>query len=1312
MRPQRHRFHIPARLVGVFGWIVVALWIGVLCLEGAGVLHGTVQSYLRVRLGSLGDELTIGGSEWSIVHKSLSFTDVRWGEDMHVERVTVSLDLTRPWSPRLSRVVVDSGSVRVSESLREAWLEQSEVTASHDDAIELPTVYVRDLEVGLYSRRVGEIPIGFLDARLDSHASRPSRVRGLLRLIGAEDKQIGQVFLGGETTAGDQLEVFASGRDLPLDLDQLRDVPALEFIEPWHPGGHASVDVRARIDLTGVRAPVVEVGLGVSEGRLALPHIPADRPLRDLDVIAVATYDTSLEVWDPAAWRGRAQVRADFEGQGLESSLRWGRAAQVGHVIDGWLSVHQAKINGPLIDLIGRPHVITEELMPMLDARGTVDFHGGVRISDKVHVSALIDDPEAFDPGAIEYGLKVVPTGDASVAYHGRLSQRGQRDIGFPLRVEEINGHVVFSWNREVSRQQKLGLIDLAGTTPTGGEINAHGSWFYTPRHLLGPRAERGRGSFYLHVDSPGIPLDEHLEEGVRGLSGVLPHGRVWGTYTPEYGQGRDGGSLKADFDLWSGTENPAVATRLAARITDGRVRWQHMPILVEDVDADFLVETDGQSSWGSGNHWGLAMDVTGHHAALREPLRLDLFLRQKMSRAQRSDREAVLTTEGELLRLEVRGLNSVHSSLERALVSQHEELAGILEDTGVQGFFDVTVTRERGRPDSESTTYVVATPIADQVRAKPSVFDMRTEHLEGQIFASIRDTPSTPGASPSSQAPRVETRVHPIAGLWGNPLAPVRVGMHGLFRADGSSVTQVFGAGLSVSNPALLAVAARAARSGSGPTTRAELERRERLQRDPLDVPPEPRAADWTRFGTSGHVDVTGEVRIPGNEDMEDFLRSSFSAFLRDGELAPDGRPILWGVHGELTYGDTESPEIGSDGQPVAPRPALRARELNAMLGVTPVQLRDFVLVREGEDLRFEGDLHARRLPLDSVHLAPFLDPAVLRALTQDLGWHSVVDAVGLHMTILQRADGETVTRFHGPLTLSDTGIDVGIPVSFSAAHVDEIDLRVEGGKIRFWAQLSDTFGEIAGRRIDRAEMLVSYVAPRLSIRDLRGEFEGGVLRSIGLEDRGSAEFFSLDLAPPFRFQLAADMRGVDAGELLRGAFNSDFANQGDLRATMRLDGDLERLTDIRGDGEVRLGNSSLWAIPVFQSLFSQLGFDTTATFHRMETRFALRDGRFDMSGMRLKSDLLSLVGEGWVDLDGRMHHDLQVRYSLVDRLGPLTWLLYQIQNGLLAVSIRGDMARPQVILRGLLSALVGVQGGEDQALPLPKASSLPVRF
>jgi hypothetical protein len=268
------------------------------------------------------------------------------------------------------------------------------------------------------------------------------------------------------------------------------------------------------------------------------------------------------------------------------------------------------------------------------------------------------------------------------------------------------------------------------------------------------------------------------------------------------------------------------------------------------------------------------------------------------------------------------------------------------------------------------------------------------------------------------------------------------------------------------------------------------------------------------------------------------------------------------------------------------------------------------------------------------------------------------------------------------------------------------------ETGKVRAWAEIEGLRGRVADRNVGPARMLVTYVQPRLSIENLDAVFEGGRALPLGGGTAAGGSAFSVDLVPPFPFQLAMDLRDVQIAGLLRGLFASSIATQGTLSARMRLTGDTSRLLGLSGTGTFELEDSRLWSIPVFRALFSQLGLDDTAIFDSMSTNVRLRDGVIQTNDIEVHSPLLQLVGSGTVDLDGSLHHDLEVRYAILDYLGPLRRLIYSVQNRLLSVAIRGDMDRPSVKLRGPISGLFGRGDDEVRELPLPDYASLPERF
>ena len=188
--------------------------------------------------------------------------------------------------------------------------------------------------------------------------------------------------------------------------------------------------------------------------------------------------------------------------------------------------------------------------------------------------------------------------------------------------------------------------------------------------------------------------------------------------------------------------------------------------------------------------------------------------------------------------------------------------------------------------------------------------------------------------------------------------------------------------------------------------------------------------------------------------------------------------------------------------------------------------------------------------------------------------------------------------------------------------------------------------------------------------------------------------------------------MWDVEIRELLEDVFASEIADRGFLTGQVSMHGELANLLDVRGAGWGRVDQTVLWSVPVVRDLFSQLGFDETAVFDEMRTEFTLGDGRIDMQEVHVHSPLLNLQGSGSLGIDGTLHHDLEVRYSLMDKTGPVGSLVHWLQSSLLSISVRGDMSRPRILLRGVFTAPFTGSDDSFRALPAPGFSPLRSRF
>ena len=445
--------------------------------------------------------------------------------------------------------------------------------------------------------------------------------------------------------------------------------------------------------------------------------------------------------------------------------------------------------------------------------------------------------------------------------------------------------------------------------------------------------------------------------------------------------------------------------------------------------------------------------------------------------------------------------------------------------------------------------------------------------------------------------------------------------------------------------------------------------------------------SSDKGRLTITGFVDASAQVQ-PGQETSTvnlwvDCERITLPGFQE--ELGP--------VRGQI--------ELTGEGLITSPHLEL------SMVGANAI-LTDLVIdPRPGKE-RATTAISAQNIHLGEKQLNLLLGAETAGVLIDELQAKGLLSIESGILAVHLPQGGSPKVRFDGRVSLLDASMTLGLPIEVQRLGESEVTLISEDNEIRVRVKVADLNASLAGRTLEGASFQATFIKPRLVIEDFSAGFEGGRLETQGLSQANTASFFSMDLAAPFPFSLSAIMRAVDVGRLTRGIFQSEFANEGRLDGNLRLSGELGNLLGVRGTGRIELKDSALWAIPVFQALFATLGFDSTATFGSMETWLKLEGGVINMSGMRLKSDILSLVGDGTLDMEGELDYSMEVRYSLVDKFGLVNKIIYLLQDELIRISIEGDMGRPAVVARGILSRFTSHER-QGRRLPIPPLSTLP---
>lgn len=951
---------------------------------------------------------------------------------------------------------------------------------------------------------------------------------------------------------------------------------------------------------------------------------------------------------DPAT---TAEVWRAAEGQGTFT------ARLVGEALSGsvWLPP-----GGQLeLALVGPAMTLDERRLADLglDESGAVrsnwrafDFTGRADIA----MGIRLDLTRPGDPlQGLDVCLDASSAGLSSFRYNG-FEVPGVGREGIPLTCDQVEGRAVLGLRVGHERPMMLGIVDVHGS---------HGSGPFRSSGLIVSPAPEANS---LSAGRPPMPdLDLSIEVERRALDGELATALdgmtgtnwIWSTFSPS------GGHCDASVLLRARPALTGLTAQLDIHAEDSDMRWSGLPVGLHVDEFDL------------GLRWSRAVGKDARGWPWRA-VGGRFHARGSSASVTGLEVDGVVRASSEEGPVEVTGIESTYFVRVTApglalrgrdwdeLVAALPELAQIGTDLGTKGRVDLVWVDGSVRPSGGREMSMEVTPVL--VELLPSEFPMVTSEVTGRLSMSGGQARRIPG---DELEPPVTGAYRGIfAGRWAGGMrvaADLEVPLDR--QLDGR--LQFVGGGLDPSNGALLGALASQARTGEEETA---------LATEGLDL--------------DGRVDLAGTLTLtPGGTSPKPDLE----IFLRDNTFRTDGLQLS-GLFGVLTI---------SNGALIGP-------QVRAELAGTPVHLSNARFAfdptqRQGATF-FSTELSASDVPLDREHLSAFLEPATLDGLFEQFDWRGTVDLERLTLALDREPDGRLALRLAGDLTPNGMYLVFGAPIEISTAQVELAEFVLEGGRARAWGRVQGLFGALAGREIRSGELLFSYMDQRLTIQGLAGDFAGGELRSLG---GGTGAALAVDLAPPHHFALGIELKGVDAGALLEGAFGGE-ENQGKIDAAVRFEATPDDILAASGAGWVRIREARLWSIPVFRELFTQLGFDATGVFDSMRTNFAIQNGAFELRDMRAHSPLLKLVGDGRLDMNGDLAADFEVRYGLIDKLGPLRFLVYWFQNSLLRVEVRGDLHRPLVLLRNSFFDFFKRNKGQRPRLPLPYPTPLPPRF
>lgn len=752
-----------------------------------------------------------------------------------------------------------------------------------------------------------------------------------------------------------------------------------------------------------------------------------------------------------------------------------------------------------------------------------------------------------------------------------------------------------------------------------------------------------------LRVGGHGVPIDAEAERGLRGLSGT---DFIFPEFSPR------GGEVSVVTRLHQqGSRYPAAV--VSVDIFGTQAHWRDLPLELEDVQGHvlFLSDHDGDAATG--------FELTGR--SLRGA---ELSIRGRLQDVLASELPPHLRAPApwtqrhlEAFAIEVRGL-ALRGDDREAIATAYPEVDEVLATLGASGRADVSVRSEVALAGEPRRWRAEIEP--REAELLPARFPVALTGVRGRVLVD-GELPTAGGGMGRTRA-----RVAPLVGRW---VAGGVVAATASIPDDADGRILVSAASVDLSNASLAGAFGEAQSRGLGGGWSG------------------PGLAD---LNVTGRVDFDGEFVLPLLAPRAP--ESRYRVYLRRNDVRTElgtNRLDLGRLEGVL--------EQSGDGLLVGER-------IGAELAGTRIELRDASFGESEGRFAIETEIDALRLQVDREHLAPFLDEATVHALVDDLGWSGELDVRGAKLRIETGADGRGVARFSGAVTPRGMRVDFGLPIEVDEAEVSIEELLVGPEGVRFSAAVSGLSGRISDRELERASLRLEYREPRLEVIGLSAGLENGRIDCLAGE-RVPRPFFAIELKAPYRFELALALRDVDIGRLLKGVFESDFASRGRLAAQLELSGDLERLTGIRGKGRLEIDDTVLWSMPVVRELLESLDIKSGAVFEHVETNLEIERGRVAMKDLLVESPLVKLVGEGTLDLDGSLSHDLEVQYQLLDWLGFFNRLIYWVQSSLIRVAIRGDMSRPRIEIKGVFGRSPDPRRG-PRDLPLPGLSPLPPRF
>jgi len=1254
-------------------WVTVGLVIACALLDRSGWIADSIRGRVTRALPGLDVEIGVARVLW--FRPGIVLEDVRLrAEEGHLnfEVIEVRFAPATGLASLVDEIEIRGGDAEITDELtrairdvienREQKKDESEDDEAATASSTLPIITLTDFSVALVLPSEAAIPVGRVDLKLEDAGDQKHLSGRLLPHLAGSIPEAA-VHIGG-SLAGDQLDVHASARRLPVDTAKIP--PALFPAAPVFERGTAllSLSFEGGLNLAVESNPFFEARVEFAEGEVELSlteeSVRLDNARADLSWFPEKTHG----LWTKSAWRGLTRIESSWDGTSVEVLGRFGQSAGPDG-LKAWVWIPEFPL--------GSEQTGHASLGPMIDdIMQTYGLSGAASVSVGCRVPT-------FRPGAelankAKFLVEVHPRPSAGFRYEGFADGSGERQ-GIPLPANNIGGHVAISVATAHERPTRMAFVGLNADLPHGRAEFDGVVW--SPAPARGPDAP---AEYQMELFVPSLAIDTDLRDALAEMSAT---DTIWEEYGPA-GEGE----LSSRWRFYSTPDTNGLTAWGQVDFEAESMRWKSIPLPLDDVAGQLsmlwgergldVLDAEPGTTW---RPFGMELRATGQLATGAEMATLIKYREEAPQSSSMTWAQLPKSgTHEHEVRLDDLAMQGPDFDV---LVDVFPVLAGIAESTGLEGTANVSYRGSANGPGDPYRFDIDVEPSG--IGVTPVKFPVPFSDLRGRVLISGVQAISPEQQSSSEYAVSVRGALAAISSEGFTATGVPR------FETGTPLTLTAHCAGVDPSDPELL-----------------------RAFKIALEIDgDEPSLEDSAALG--GKIDGVLEITVP------------------DEEVGPPSVAARVEFrHNSLSAGSFQLDDI--TGTATLEGSVLRGSSLRARMASSPVELVDFRLVPHAnldeleepdrmladpsflvaaDGLIVQSGLRARDFALSEENLALFLDQETVDSLLADAQLRGRIDFEDTRLVLVPDGNNGLKLGMHGVVVPHNLVVKAGLPIQVSSGHVEIDELRIEEGLTRARGHVTDLFGRIAGRQIEKIAMLATLRGSHLSIENLSGTLEGGSITS--LESAGGSPALSVNLQEPHFFSAAIELgatQRVDANGLLRGLFETSITDKGKTSGWLRVAGRPDDVLGLRGSGAVEVREAQLWSIPVIRSLFGQLGFDSTAQFDRMESKLRLENGVLSMIDMDVRSPILHVVGSGTIDFDGRLHHDLEIKYTLINLLGPFKVLLYWIQNSILRVAVRGTMWRPEVVLRNGIRDLFSGDPEDTPSLPLPGFSPMPTRF